>query len=50
MKWLAAPMIGGLGTSFLMELLIYPVIFYLYKRGEVLRQMHKGQGNQGAEA
>ncbi len=39
MKRLAAPMIGGLVTSFLMELLIYPVIFYLYKRWEVLRQM-----------
>jgi Cu(I)/Ag(I) efflux system membrane protein CusA/SilA len=28
---LAAPMLGGLFTSFLMELLIYPVIFYLAK-------------------
>lgn len=31
MKRIAAPMIGGLFTSFLMELLIYPVIFYLWK-------------------
>ncbi|MEZ5988259.1 MAG: efflux RND transporter permease subunit [Planctomycetota bacterium] len=31
MRRLAAPMIGGLGTSFVMELLIYPVIFYLVK-------------------
>ncbi len=35
MKRLAAPMIGGLVTSFIMELLIYPVIFYFYKRPEV---------------
>ncbi|MFQ5730558.1 MAG: efflux RND transporter permease subunit [Planctomycetaceae bacterium] len=35
MKRLAAPMIGGLVTSFIMELLIYPVIFYFYKRREV---------------
>ena len=32
MRRLAAPMIGGLFTSFAMELLIYPVIFYLSKR------------------
>jgi Cu(I)/Ag(I) efflux system membrane protein CusA/SilA len=31
MRRLAAPMIGGLGTSFIMELLLYPVIFYLIK-------------------
>ena len=39
MKRLAAPMIGGLITSFIMELLIYPVIFYFHKRWEVLRLM-----------
>lgn len=31
MKRIAAPMIGGLFTSFLLELLIYPVVFYLWK-------------------
>jgi Cu(I)/Ag(I) efflux system membrane protein CusA/SilA len=31
MKRIAAPMIGGLLTSFLMELLIYPVIYYVWK-------------------
>ncbi len=31
MKRIAAPMIGGLFTSFILELLIYPVIFYLWK-------------------
>ncbi len=31
MRRLAAPMIGGLITSFMMELLIYPVIFYTAK-------------------
>ncbi len=35
MKRIAAPMIGGLFTSFLMELLIYPVVYYLWKRREV---------------
>jgi len=31
MKWIAAPMIGGIVTSFLLELLIYPVIFEIWK-------------------
>ncbi len=31
MKRIAAPMIGGLFTSFLMELLVYPSIYYLWK-------------------
>lgn len=31
MKRIAAPMIGGLVSSFLLELLIYPVIFFLWK-------------------
>jgi len=39
MKRLAAPMIGGLVTSFIMELLIYPVIFYFYKSIEIRRKM-----------
>ena len=32
MRRLAAPMIGGLFTSFVMELLIYPVIFFMIKK------------------
>jgi Cu(I)/Ag(I) efflux system membrane protein CusA/SilA len=31
MKRIAAPMVGGIVTSFLLELLIYPVIFTLWK-------------------
>jgi Cu(I)/Ag(I) efflux system membrane protein CusA/SilA len=31
MKRIAAPMVGGIVTSFLLELLIYPVIFSLWK-------------------
>ena len=38
MKRIAAPMIGGLLTSFLLELLIYPVIFYMWKEREILKQ------------
>jgi Cu(I)/Ag(I) efflux system membrane protein CusA/SilA len=31
MKRIAAPMIGGLATSFLMELLVYPSVYFLWK-------------------
>lgn len=43
MKRMAAPMIGGLITSFMRELLVYPVIFYLYERWEV---KHLIQGDE----
>jgi Cu(I)/Ag(I) efflux system membrane protein CusA/SilA len=36
MKRIAAPMVGGVVTSFILELLIYPVIFTLWKKREVL--------------
>ena len=35
MRRLAAPMIGGLATSFILELLVYPVLFYFAKRRSV---------------
>lgn len=35
MKRIAAPMIGGLATSLLMELLVYPPIYKLWKRREL---------------
>jgi Cu(I)/Ag(I) efflux system membrane protein CusA/SilA len=35
MQRIAAPMIGGLFTSFLMELLVYPAIYYRWKAGEL---------------
>jgi Cu(I)/Ag(I) efflux system membrane protein CusA/SilA len=37
MKRVAAPMIGGLVTSFLMELLVYPAIYKMWKRRTELR-------------
>jgi len=39
MKRVAAPMVGGLATSFALELLVYPSIYYLWKwRAEVKHQ------------
>jgi copper/silver efflux system protein len=46
MKRIAAPMVGGLVTSFLMELLVYPAVYYLWKR----REVEPGQGAAEAAA
>jgi Cu(I)/Ag(I) efflux system membrane protein CusA/SilA len=35
MKRIAAPMIGGLVTSFMMELLVYPPIYLLWRKGQL---------------
>ncbi|HNW61322.1 MAG TPA: CusA/CzcA family heavy metal efflux RND transporter [bacterium] len=35
MKRIAAPMVGGLFTSFIMELLVYPAIYLLWKSREI---------------
>jgi Cu(I)/Ag(I) efflux system membrane protein CusA/SilA len=44
MRRIAAPMIGGLFTSFIMELLIYPVIFY------IAMSMRMGRDKEGSHA
>jgi Cu(I)/Ag(I) efflux system membrane protein CusA/SilA len=44
MKRIAAPMIGGLFTSFLMELLVYPAVYYLWKWYAEVR--HAGPGGE----
>jgi Cu(I)/Ag(I) efflux system membrane protein CusA/SilA len=36
MRRIAAPMVGGLTTSFLLELTVYPAIFALWKRRDVM--------------
>jgi heavy metal efflux pump (cobalt-zinc-cadmium) len=36
MKRIAAPMVGGLVTSFALELLVYPAIFFLWRRRDVV--------------
>jgi Cu(I)/Ag(I) efflux system membrane protein CusA/SilA len=37
MKRIAAPMVGGVITSFILELLIYPVVFTIWKWRRELR-------------
>ena len=47
MKRIAAPMIGGILTSFLMELMIYPPIFAIWKWNfEVKPGLKKNQPTQ----
>ncbi len=36
MKRIAAPMVGGLVTSFALELLVYPAVYALWRRAEVV--------------
>lgn len=36
MKRIAAPMVGGLGTSFVMELAVYPAIYLLWKQKKII--------------
>jgi Cu(I)/Ag(I) efflux system membrane protein CusA/SilA len=40
---LVAPMVGGITVSFVMELLVYPVVFYLAKRWTLRRQWRAAQ-------
>ena len=41
-KRIAAPMVGGVVTSFLLELLIYPVIYFLWKWHAEVKHIEKG--------
>ncbi|HNA78722.1 MAG TPA: efflux RND transporter permease subunit, partial [Turneriella sp.] len=36
MKAIAAPLVGGLFTSFLLELVIYPPVYFLWKRRKLV--------------
>jgi Cu(I)/Ag(I) efflux system membrane protein CusA/SilA len=40
MKRIALPMIGGVITSTLMELLVYPAIYYVWRGRELRRSGH----------
>jgi Cu(I)/Ag(I) efflux system membrane protein CusA/SilA len=42
MKRIAAPMIGGVITSFLLELIVYPVIFEVWRGWRMEESSHGG--------
>jgi Cu(I)/Ag(I) efflux system membrane protein CusA/SilA len=48
MRRIAAPMIGGLTTSFVLELLVYPAVYKLWKKREVRHVA--GTGNDHPQA
>ena len=41
MKRIAAPMVGGIITSLVMELTLFPAIFYIIKKREVIKMLNK---------
>src|SRR6185295_7420726 len=43
---LVAPLIGGIGVSFLLELLVYPVIYFLAKRWTLRRAWNQAAGRE----
>jgi len=45
MKRIAAPMVGGIITSFIMELTLFPAIFYIVKKKEVLQLINSDSGS-----
>jgi copper/silver efflux system protein len=44
MKRIAAPMIGGVVTSVIMELLAYPAIYYLWKKRSIAKENARNAG------
>ena len=50
MKRIAAPMLGGIITSFLMELVVYPPIFAIWKWNWEVKPGLKRDAPQAAEA
>jgi Cu(I)/Ag(I) efflux system membrane protein CusA/SilA len=49
MKRIAAPLVGGLATSFLLELTVYPAIFAIWKGRQLRRDEATGEGSGEAE-
>ena len=48
MKRIAAPMAGGMTSSFLMELLVYPVLYMIWRQREIVTP--RGVATPGAIA
>jgi Cu(I)/Ag(I) efflux system membrane protein CusA/SilA len=44
MKHIAAPMVGGILTSFLMELMVYPAIYEIWKWNFEMKKQEIKQG------
>jgi Cu(I)/Ag(I) efflux system membrane protein CusA/SilA len=49
MKRIAAPMLGGIITSFLMELIVYPAVFAIWKWSWGIKPALKREAANSAE-
>ena len=49
MKRIAAPMVGGVLTSFILELLVYPVIYTIWKRNSEVKRTVAVHANKDGE-
>ena len=47
---LVAPLIGGITVSFAMELLVYPVLYFLAKRVELRREWRAPRESESVES
>jgi Cu(I)/Ag(I) efflux system membrane protein CusA/SilA len=52
MKRIAAPMVGGISTSFLLELLVYPAIYAVWRQRSLGREVRplEAVGTRGVSA
>ncbi len=50
MKRIATPMVGGVVTSTIMELMVYPAIYYLWRSHAIRRQIEAGPAAARPEA
>ncbi len=50
MKRIAAPMIGGIFTSFLLELMVYPAIYEIWKWNFEVKKAPSRFGTRGLRA
>ncbi len=50
MKRIAAPMVGGVVTSGIMELMVYPVIFFIWRGRKLDKNMHPTAAGEVADA
>jgi copper/silver efflux system protein len=46
MKWIAAPMIGGVITSAVLNLLIYPVIYVMWRKRQFQKALTFGRSRR----
>jgi Cu(I)/Ag(I) efflux system membrane protein CusA/SilA len=51
MKRIAAPMVGGIFTSFVLELVVYPAIYEIWKwKFDLKRELAQAQTHIGGES